>query len=238
MTVNSPSIASLASLALPVLPGLAQGTRNAATVERTVVIVIVGIAALFALRVVVSLLLALLARMPGHVGALGRRFALRVSPVLARRLVAAVAGSSLALGAMAGPGWAVSPTAGTGVASRPPVAIAAADGRDGVPIPLLNRAVDAAGTTPPGVAQPPAAAPPVPACERGTPPIAAAAVTVRSGDSLWAIAARSLPISATEAEIDREWRRWWRANRSTIGADPNLVVPGQVLSRPASTAQP
>ena len=60
------------------------------------------------------------------------------------------------------------------------------------------------------------------------------AVVVRRGDSLWDIAARSLPAGAGAAEIAAEWPRWWAANRDVIGPDPDLLLPGQRLVPPAA----
>ena len=59
-------------------------------------------------------------------------------------------------------------------------------------------------------------------------------VTVRAGDTLWAIAARHLPAGASPAQIDRAWRGWYAANRSEIGNDPNLILPGQQLTAPTT----
>jgi hypothetical protein len=59
-----------------------------------------------------------------------------------------------------------------------------------------------------------------------------AAVVVRPGDTLWAIAARSLPVGATDAEIARACTRWHAANRDVIGDDPNLIFPMQRLVPP------
>ncbi len=58
-------------------------------------------------------------------------------------------------------------------------------------------------------------------------------VVVRRGDTLWSIATRHLGAGATTADVAHEWPRWWRANRATIGADPDLLLPGQVLVPPA-----
>jgi nucleoid-associated protein YgaU len=58
-------------------------------------------------------------------------------------------------------------------------------------------------------------------------------LVVRRGDTLWSIAARSLGPGATADEIAREWPRWHEANRHTIGNDPDLIRPGQVLLPPA-----
>lgn len=61
-----------------------------------------------------------------------------------------------------------------------------------------------------------------------------AAVVVRRGDSLWAIASRELGPTASEAAVDARWRRWYAANRSVIGADPDLISPGIRLVPPAT----
>lgn len=53
------------------------------------------------------------------------------------------------------------------------------------------------------------------------------------GDSLWAIACRELG-SATTQEIDRLWREIYTVNRDIIGANPDLIFPGQMLSLPES----
>ena len=66
-----------------------------------------------------------------------------------------------------------------------------------------------------------------------TPP-AAAQVVVAPGDTLWALAQRALGDHATPAEIARAWPAWWAANRDVIGADPDLLRAGAVLTPPAS----
>lgn len=58
------------------------------------------------------------------------------------------------------------------------------------------------------------------------------AVIVVSGDSLWAIAARSLGSRASAADIAREWPRWYQLNRDVIGPDPDRLLPGQRLFAP------
>lgn len=57
-------------------------------------------------------------------------------------------------------------------------------------------------------------------------------VVVRPGDTLWAIAARSLPADASDTEIARACARWHDANRGVIGADPDLIFPMQRLITP------
>ena len=55
---------------------------------------------------------------------------------------------------------------------------------------------------------------------------------VRRGDCLWTIAARSLGPGAGAAAIEAAWHDWYRVNRDVIGADPNLLLPGQRLTSP------
>jgi hypothetical protein len=57
-------------------------------------------------------------------------------------------------------------------------------------------------------------------------------VTVRSGDSLWSIAAATLGPFASDADVAREWPRLYAGNRDTIGANPHFLQPGQVLIIP------
>jgi hypothetical protein len=57
-------------------------------------------------------------------------------------------------------------------------------------------------------------------------------VVVRRGDTLWDIAARALGPDASDADIAASWPRWHAANRSTIGPDPDLILPGQLLGPP------
>lgn len=57
-------------------------------------------------------------------------------------------------------------------------------------------------------------------------------VLVRPGDCLWTIAAEHLPAGADDAAIARAWPAWYAANATTIGADPDLLLPGQRLVVP------
>ncbi len=58
-------------------------------------------------------------------------------------------------------------------------------------------------------------------------------VVVLRGDSLWAIAARLLPNGSADTAIDAAWRELYAANRAVVGADPNLLLPGQILRVPS-----
>lgn len=58
-------------------------------------------------------------------------------------------------------------------------------------------------------------------------------VVVRRGDSLWRLAARHLGPGASDAEVAAAWPHWWAANRSVVGDDPNLLLPGMRLVAPS-----
>jgi resuscitation-promoting factor RpfA len=54
--------------------------------------------------------------------------------------------------------------------------------------------------------------------------------TVESGDTLWDIAAAHLvPAERSAATIHRYWQQVYRANRSVVGADPDVIHPGTRL---------
>lgn len=59
---------------------------------------------------------------------------------------------------------------------------------------------------------------------------------VEPGDSLWRIAGATLAtrrgINPSSAEIAQFWPSIYEANRAVIGADPNLILPGQHLEIP------
>jgi nucleoid-associated protein YgaU len=59
---------------------------------------------------------------------------------------------------------------------------------------------------------------------------------VRSGDSLWRIAQRTLADrtggTVTSSDVARFWPVMYEANRALIGEDPNLIFPGQTLQIP------
>lgn len=57
-------------------------------------------------------------------------------------------------------------------------------------------------------------------------------ITVRPGDTLWLLAALDLPADASPTQITHAWHAWYDANRDVVGADPDLLQPGQVLTAP------
>lgn len=60
-----------------------------------------------------------------------------------------------------------------------------------------------------------------------TPP--ARVLQVQPGDSLWSLTAGLLPPGAPAAAVAAGWRLLYAANREVVGADPDLLQPGQVL---------
>ncbi len=60
-------------------------------------------------------------------------------------------------------------------------------------------------------------------------------VVVRPGDTLWDLAATTLPPHTGDALVDRTWRAVYRANRARVGPDPDRLVPGTVLRLPPPT---
>lgn len=60
----------------------------------------------------------------------------------------------------------------------------------------------------------------------------AAVHEVIAGDCLWNIAKAHLKTEDLNL-INDYWQAIWEANRSVIGADPNLIHPGQILTLPA-----
>lgn len=59
-----------------------------------------------------------------------------------------------------------------------------------------------------------------------------APIVVRPGDSLWRLTADLLGPDATPRRIADTWPRLYAENRHVVGADPNLIHPGQRLVPP------
>ena len=57
-------------------------------------------------------------------------------------------------------------------------------------------------------------------------------VVVTRGDSLWSIAARFLGPDVGDAQVADAWPSWYAMNRTVIGDDPDVLLPGQVLRVP------
>ena len=208
-----------------------------------------------------GVVLCALAELPGRVGAAGAAAARVVTPALLRRVVEVLLGAGLTVG-LAAPGAGACPPAAPGSAASAGVAHderswqSVAAQRLPPPIPPAGRlpppgepegrprrpalpapapqlappAGPAVTTGPAGVAPAPRA--PVTRAARD----AAADVVVRPGDCLWSLARHALGPGATDAAIAATWPRWWHANAAVIGAEPDLLRPGQHLRPPAPDA--
>ncbi|MDM8083846.1 LysM peptidoglycan-binding domain-containing protein [Cellulomonas cellasea] len=232
-----------ASAALTLL--LAVRLRRVATVDlstlridQAVEIGIVGIGAALTAWLTLSLLVATAcaaARVLGGGWAAGERLVHRCAPALVRRtLVLAVgAGLGISLGGVAHAadadlGWAPTTTTSAGahveaVPTTPPAPVAGVDTAPDATSGATAITVSASTQTPP--AQPS----PAPA-DVGEPTVAQ--VVVAPGDSLWKLAAEHLGPEASTAEIAAAWPRWHEANAAAIGADPDVIHPGQTLDVP------
>ncbi|BBE23341.1 peptidoglycan-binding protein LysM [Arthrobacter sp. MN05-02] len=178
--------------------------------------------------------------------------AARCTPPVMRRLAAVLLGVNLlAVPAMASaaPGGTASVVTGpTGTGAPPAASLPGADTRgdaeDGISpywVPTSSPAVADGQQNghPPGSPLPPGWEPaPMPAdgsllVRPGTrAQVGAAEVVVAPGDSLWSIVAARLGPLATPADVAEAWPGWFAANRSVIGDDPSLLLPGQVLHAP------
>lgn len=127
-------------------------------------------------------------------------------PTWLRRGLLAACGVAIVGGATGVPAGAE-----PGHPGSPPPAVRLVQG-----LPLPDRTTDGAGPAPSAAAL----------------PAGAPTVIVGPGDCLWRLAEASLPRDATDAQISRRWHRIYALNRAAIGADPDLIQPGQRLRLP------
>ncbi|WP_229053282.1 LysM peptidoglycan-binding domain-containing protein [Aeromicrobium sp. Leaf350] len=106
----------------------------------------------------------------------------------------------------------------TGALALGGAAQAAPSDLDGLPLP--DRATVAVAAAAPTSAPPPATGG------------AAGTVVVQPGDCLWDIARRHAPPGSPDSTVAALTSAWHRANVPVIGPDPDLLVPGQVLTAP------
>jgi nucleoid-associated protein YgaU len=179
--------------------------------------------------------LALVATGSGAVAQLAAPWSARVAPAVLRSAVAATLGGSLAMGTLAG----VHPSDPSTTRSATSTAASTATSRaTSTPAPGAAISADHSGWTP----EPPPRPPTTPAGDVALVSASATAgrqldehVTVRRGDTLWSITARHLGSQASAIDVAREWPRWFAANRHVIGADPDRLLPGQLLRPPDSS---
>lgn len=227
-------------------------------VERTVATLCAGAGAIISLWWFLAVLGAALAAAGSRwrsapLARIGRR----LSPAFLRRVTAAVLGVNILLApgawatetvpagetqagpavssAAAGPaltahpGWLPAPRISASTSNPEPARAPASGSLTSV---LQQSPGDLGLPTPTWTPQTPA--PGNPGSTRTARPSAAEATTVsvRQGDCLWDIAAQELGPAATDLEIDRRWRQWHEHNRSVIGAEADLLLPGTVLTAP------
>lgn len=176
-------------------------------------------------------LLLTLGRLPGWVGAACQAVGERVTPRLLRRLVEGIVGTALAGGSLAGalPAGATPTVAVASITASPASSIGA--------LPATASARRQPADTWPDLDRPGRPSQPAPAgavhrAERPGAATAPSTITVAPGDTLWDISRRRLGDGAEPAAIASAWPRWYAANRSVIGPDPDLLYPGQVLRAP------
>ncbi|NLJ55303.1 MAG: LysM peptidoglycan-binding domain-containing protein [Intrasporangiaceae bacterium] len=198
-------------------------------------------ALLLLLWVCLALLAAVLSTLPSGIGRLATEVRDRLAPAAVRRWAGLLLGVTVAGGLAPGAAaasWMATPTA---VEALPAEVAAPA------PAPSWSVAPSAHRTSQQEDLVEPAPAPEwTPAPVREQPRVSLTAqrteaaqhptspVTVRRGDTLWDLAAAHLPPGATDAEIATEWQRWHAANRAVIGPDPDLILPGQILTIPGT----
>ena len=202
---------------------------------------------------VLGLVLTALSALPGAAGRTADLLLVAVLPAGARRLAAMAVGLTVGAGAplLAVPTASLPATVAlTAAADQRPVP----DGSSsptvtGSPVPdwPTSRAEDPTGAVedPSGRAREDGSAGGVPPDWPGPPTTPTTAPTaptadqhvVRRGDCLWDIAAdwlteqrRDTPVS--DADVLAAVHTWWRTNAAVIGPDPDLLLPGQVLSAP------
>jgi hypothetical protein len=212
-----------------------------------------------AVRMMAGVLLALAARLPGQAGACAARSSRWLTPGLARRLVDVIVGVSLTSGtgiALTAPAYAAALAApqpaatSAGVVPAPVLAPPEAHlqtwpdlGRPGTEVPT-PAAPDLTSPARPRSSRS-SHSQPVTTSPRGratatAPRVAGPAQTteivVAPGDCLWTLARRDLDErSATVpsvSEVATAAQHWWQANRSTIGSNPDRLLPGQRLRSP------
>ncbi len=195
-----------------------------ASIDEVVAVLAAAVALALGVWLTVSSTAAVLAHAPGRCGAVAQRLAAAWAPLLTRRVAAALVGATV-VGTL-GPACALAQEAAPfpGFRASAPVATSGT-----TPSP----AAPPAGWTPTRPVQRPIASPDL--VTSGASPTDRTEVVVQRGDTLWGLVAAHLGPDALDAEVAAAWPRWYAANRAVIGADPDLLLPGQVLQVPRAT---
>jgi hypothetical protein len=225
---TSTAMALIAGALASLTPGVQAMAATLAAAQRTADIVgpdalVVSAVGLLAWAVwawgALGLTLTAAAALPGMLGGAARGALHVVLPAGARRSAALALGLGLGV---------AGPLFGTAALMAPTPAAAA----------VPEAPASSAGTAPDWpVASPVAAPDPVP----DWPDAASASGThvVVRGECLWQIAGDRLLAqqgrTPTDGEVAAVTHAWWRANAAVIGPDPDLLLPGQVLSPPGPT---
>lgn len=216
-----------------------------------------GLATLAAVWLTLLVASATASVLPGVLGSWGRRFGALVAPGPCLRIAALLLGTGLVTTAGSAPALALPTPAVTPATAAVTVASGGTSGTSDTALGALPdpsfRSADPTATSEPFVSAAsaddclprpgwrPARAEVrretsevslVSGCPADAAPTDASRLVVHRGDSLWWIAARALGPEATASEIARAWPRWYAANRHVIGDDPDLLLPGQVLTAP------
>jgi hypothetical protein len=229
---------------------LARTLRDLAGPWADPVVSVLALMALIAEALVGYLLLVLalqvLGTLPGLIGRVARRIASAVTPAVVRRLVDLLVGGTLLVQVtLAPPG---TPPGHRSSGSHEVVAASSAITPSDGPAAagdLALLSLEAAGLRRPADRKTPVearptlrrSAAPLPPWLGGGPSKAAPGDsaeakdhTVEAGDTLWDIAAAHLaPAERSTAIIHRYWQQVYRANRSVVGADPDVIHPGTRL---------
>ena len=205
---------------------------------------VVGLVALVLLTgLLASTLLAALSRIPGVLGRAAARVDRRVTPRVLRHASGILLGATLGTMGLPSTGLAESGprVVAAQAASGPAAAADPLTGQPQVgPPPAVGGAVVSGLPAPdPFRAARPAVRPQLaPDLLAGSRVAAPSGIVVHRGDTLWDIVARALGPDAGDLEVARAWPAWFAHNRHVIGDDPDLILPGQVLTRPPVAPDP
>ncbi len=193
--------------------------------EQAVVVVTSMLGWLLVGWLALGLLATLSSELPGGTGRLAGRAAKVLLPATLRQLVALSLGVGLVTGAA--PAALADDTRGRPAPSESvdwPVRPSATPQG-----PTAPRPAEPTGTADRHGAADPTGSGPADAGQRG------GTVQVRAGDCLWTLAADRLPPGASDARIAGAVLDWYSRNRTVIGPDPDLILPGQQLIPPAGS---
>ena len=217
-----------------------------AALDEVVGTVAAAVALLLGAWLTVSSTSAVLAHAPGRVGAVADRLAAAWAPLLTRRVAAVLVGATVSGGLAPATALAHERAPFPGFGATAPAAAT-----DGASPPQRSTPTDApasadtslppAGWTPSRPVQRRVPAPDL-VTSRAAPThpdeVRATEVVVHRGDTLWGLVSAHLGPDATDADIAAAWPRWHGVNRDVIGADPDRLLPGQVLQVPSPAVAP